>query len=41
MIMNNIPLFLSPVFQERIWGGNRLREQFGYDIPSERTGECW
>ncbi|MGJ7035725.1 mannose-6-phosphate isomerase [Anoxybacillus eryuanensis] len=40
-MMNNTPLFFAPVFQERIWGGNRLREQFGYDIPSERTGECW
>ncbi|KHF29292.1 putative mannose-6-phosphate isomerase YvyI [Anoxybacillus sp. BCO1] len=39
--MNHIPLFFAPVFQERIWGGSRLREQFGYDIPSERTGECW
>lgn len=33
-------LFLKPVFQERIWGGTALR-QFGYDIPNERTGECW
>ncbi|MGM9929471.1 MAG: mannose-6-phosphate isomerase, class I [Bacillus sp. (in: firmicutes)] len=35
------PLFLQPVFQERIWGGKALRDEFGYDIPSERTGECW
>ena len=35
------PLFLQPVFQERIWGGTRLKEQFQYDIPSNRTGECW
>lgn len=35
------PIFLSPVFQERIWGGTALRDQFGYDIPNERTGECW
>lgn len=35
------PLFLRPVFQERIWGGTALRDQFGYNIPSERTGECW
>ncbi|MFC4076327.1 mannose-6-phosphate isomerase, class I [Salinithrix halophila] len=35
------PIFLRPVFQERIWGGTALREQFGYDIPSDRTGECW
>ncbi|MTT31535.1 mannose-6-phosphate isomerase, class I [Terrilactibacillus sp. BCM23-1] len=35
------PLFLTPVFQDRIWGGTRLRELFGYDIPTETTGECW
>lgn len=35
------PLFLEPVFQERIWGGTALRDQFGYDIPSDQTGECW
>ncbi|WP_395940643.1 mannose-6-phosphate isomerase, class I [Bacillus sp. HMF5848] len=34
-------LFLQPKFQERIWGGTRLRDHFGYDIPSEQTGECW
>src|SRR5699024_2632827 len=35
------PLFLKPVFQERIWGGTALRDEFGYEIPSEETGECW
>jgi mannose-6-phosphate isomerase len=35
------PLFLQPVFKERIWGGNRLKTEFGYDIPSDKTGECW
>lgn len=35
------PLFLEPVMQEKIWGGSRLRDVFGYTIPSERTGECW
>ncbi|CAM3270484.1 mannose-6-phosphate isomerase, class I [Paenibacillus lupini] len=39
--MANQPIFLEPVFQERIWGGKQLREQFNYDIPSDRTGECW
>jgi len=29
------------VFQEKIWGGDRLRTGFGYDIPSGHTGECW
>ncbi|MFC0212309.1 mannose-6-phosphate isomerase, class I [Paenibacillus chartarius] len=35
------PIFLQPVFQERIWGGTKLKEGFGYDIPSPHTGECW
>ncbi|MBW8349464.1 mannose-6-phosphate isomerase, class I [Bacillus sp. IITD106] len=35
------PLFLEPVFQERIWGGTALKEKFGYDIPNDHTGECW
>ncbi len=35
------PLFLQPVFQERIWGGTVLKEAFGYEIPSDHTGECW
>ncbi|WP_412991178.1 mannose-6-phosphate isomerase, class I [Neobacillus sp. 3P2-tot-E-2] len=35
------PLFLKPVFKERIWGGTALETQFGYDIPSNQTGECW
>ncbi|USK57543.1 mannose-6-phosphate isomerase, class I [Cytobacillus solani] len=35
------PLFLEPVFKERIWGGTALYDQFGYSIPSKNTGECW
>jgi mannose-6-phosphate isomerase len=35
------PLFLKPVFKERIWGGTALRNEFGYEIPSDKTGECW
>lgn len=38
--MNDI-LFLKPVFKERIWGGKRLQSEFGYEIPFEKTGECW
>lgn len=37
----NQPLFLKPVLQERIWGGTSLRDIFGYEIPSDHTGECW
>lgn len=35
------PLFLKSVMQEKIWGGNRLQTEFGYDIPSQTTGEYW
>lgn len=34
-------LFLNPVFKEMIWGGRRLADQFGYEIPGDDTGECW
>jgi mannose-6-phosphate isomerase class I len=32
---------LEPVFKETIWGGSSLRDRFGYQIPSEHTGEAW
>jgi len=35
------PIFLEPVFQERIWGGQKLQTEFGYKIPNEKTGEAW
>jgi mannose-6-phosphate isomerase len=35
------PLFLKPLFKERIWGGTTLHTAFGYEIPNEHTGECW
>lgn len=34
-------LFLEPVFKPMIWGGNNLHTEFGYNIPSDNTGECW
>lgn len=34
------PIFFEPIFQERIWGGDKLRS-FDYNIPSNHTGECW
>lgn len=33
-------LFLEPLFKERIWGGQKLT-QFGYQLPYQKTGECW
>lgn len=38
--MSNI-LWMNPVFKEMIWGGSKLKEVYGYDIPSDKTGECW
>ena len=32
---------MSPYFKEEIWGGSKMRSEFGYDIPSDKTGECW
>lgn len=34
-------IMLAPVFKQMIWGGDRLGKEWGYDIPGERTGECW
>lgn len=38
--MNDL-LFLDSPMHEKIWGGNRLNSEFGYDIPSDKTGEFW
>jgi len=36
------PLKFEPIFKRRIWGGRKLREVFGKDIPAgERIGESW
>lgn len=35
------PIFLQPFFQERIWGGHKLKTDFNYNIPSMYTGEAW
>lgn len=40
-MMYNEPIFLKPAFQDRIWGGSKLRELFNYDIPNDHTGEAW
>lgn len=34
-------LFLNPVFKTAVWGGEKLKTEFGYSIPSSSTGECW
>jgi len=35
------PLFFEPIFKERIWGGEELKNLFDYEIPNDKTGECW
>ena len=35
------PLFLNPTFSHTIWGGTRLRENYGYNEPGDDIGECW
>lgn len=39
--MKRTVLKMKPVFQEKIWGGNRMASVYGYPIPSDSTGECW
>ncbi len=34
-------LKMQPIFQDKIWGGDRLNKVFGYTIPTQTTGECW
>ena len=32
---------LKPACKDYIWGGTRLREEFGIDDPGERVAEAW
>ena len=34
-------LMLEGKFVDKIWGGERLREEFSYDIESDSVGEYW
>lgn len=33
-------IFINPILKEYLWGGKRLQE-FGYNLPSDTTAECW
>jgi mannose-6-phosphate isomerase len=40
--MEAYPLKLSPIYKQRIWGGQKLREVFSKEIPTgQRIGESW
>ncbi|HEY4757581.1 MAG TPA: type I phosphomannose isomerase catalytic subunit, partial [Chthoniobacterales bacterium] len=42
MFSADSPLLFTPLFQERIWGGQKLAELFGKDLPrGKRIGESW
>ena len=34
-------LILQGKFVDKVWGGSRLKYEFGYDIDSEKVGEYW
>ena len=38
---NHELIFLAPVFHEKIWGGRKLADDWGYQIPDGPIGECW
>src|SRR5688572_8644224 len=35
------PMLLQPEFHERVWGGRRLAEVLGADLPDGNIGESW
>jgi mannose-6-phosphate isomerase len=37
----NYPLIFTPILQDRIWGGTKLRDDLGKEIPTPTTGESW
>jgi mannose-6-phosphate isomerase len=40
--VNIYPLKFKPIYKKRIWGGQKLREFFGREIPhGENIGESW
>lgn len=40
-MMDQEILFLNPVFTHNIWGGTKLREEYGYNVEGDDIGECW
>ena len=33
-------ILFEPVFKEKVWGGSKLKELYGYDV-SDTCGEAW
>lgn len=34
-------IFFEAYMQDKIWGGSKLRDKYGLEIPTETTGEAW
>ncbi len=34
-------IFFKPFFKQVLWGGHKMRDFYGYDIPGDDTGEAW
>lgn len=41
MAQDLYPLRFHPIYKEKIWGGRRLEDVLGRDLPSGRIGESW
>lgn len=39
--MNLYPLFFTPIFKYRLWGGEKLRTQLNKDYEGTQMGESW
>lgn len=35
------PLMFKPILKERIWGGRKLEEKYGRQLPEGKIGESW
>lgn len=39
--MNRMPIKLKPVFKEIVWGGNRLKNDYGFESDLNNIAEAW
>jgi mannose-6-phosphate isomerase len=40
--MTAYPLRFGPIYKQRIWGGRKLQDVFGKELPAgEKIGESW
>lgn len=39
--MNLYPLKFKPIYKQKIWGGDKLKQVFGRQLPDNNIGESW